>query len=284
MELKPRNCPDRTTLEVTTQHRIRRLLSTFACLVLIAPQVNADDAPTSPATATPAVGKPLPPTFAPTQFPLDFVTDRTDLVGDADIDSYYGLLDYVRQVEPIALRKAADEFREQRWKTSKFADWPLEEFPLYYDLTQQPAAYRGRPIVLTGHVQLHHVDHPENDYQIDPVHVAYLYTEDSQHHPARIVFTENPDQIPVGEQATSGVTAVGYFLKLYRYEDRDGKCRFMPLIVTRSLRWTPPRPAQFSLISQLLMAATLLGIIAIVVWGLRRARHSDAVAREQERH
>ena len=270
------------------RQRLIRLFTTAwigwsVCLPAAADDVSPPDGQSVAGESINEKGESFPPLFEPTRFPLDFVSDRTDLVGDADIDAYYGLLDYVRKVDPAALRQAAADHREQRWNATEFADWPLEEFPLYFDLTQNPKAYRGKPIALTGHVQLHHADHPENDFGLDPVHIAYLYTDDSQNHPARIVFTENPDNVPVGEQVVSGITTTGYFFKLYRYEDREGKGRFMPLILARSIRWSPPQPTQLSPLTQLVIAASVIAIIAIVFWGLGRARLADAEAREREK-
>lgn len=257
----------------------------MALVIIAGGQSESQPVPQEPVTevATPSpVPDDAPPIYEPTRFPLSFVTDRSDLDGSPDFDSYYGLLDYVRHVDPAALQQAAEEVRARHWRNSEYAEWPLKEFPFYYDLTKRPESYRGQPISLTGHIQLHHVDHVENKYGLDPVHVAYLYTDDSQHHPARIVFTENPDQIPVGEQIVSGIHVTGYFLKLYRYADRDGKGRFMPLVLARSIRWLPPQPVKFSLVSQLAMAATAVGVLGGLFWWIRSNQRRDAEARQRE--
>lgn len=231
-----------------------------------------------------AAPKPASPFVPPTQVPLDFVTDRTDLSGQADTDAYYGLLDYVRRVDPDALQAAARQVLEEQWKSSEFAAWPLSEFQFYYDLTQRPQSYRGKPITLYGHIRLHHVDHPPNDYGIDPIHIAYLYTDDSQHHPVRVVFTENPDQVPVGEEVTSGISVTGYFMKLYRYQDRDGKGRFMPLVIARSIHWSPPQPLSLPIELQVVLAGVAVGTVGGLVWYLHRTRRADELARQREKH
>ena len=239
------------------------------------------DAPTPPQPA--AASEVSPPLIPPGQFPLDFIQDRTDLVGTADVECYYGLLDYARHVAPAVLREAANEFREERWSQSEFRDWPLDEFPLYYDLTRHPEAYRGKPVSLYGHLRLHHVDHPVNSYGLDPVHVAYLYTDDSQHHPTRIVFTENPDGIPVGEDVVNGISVTGYFLKLYLYSDRGEKGRYMPLLLAREVRWSRPGGRGLSTEMQLVMAAVIIGIVFGLVMFIRRTQRRDAAARARER-
>lgn len=224
-----------------------------------------------------------PPFIPPGQFPLDFIQDRSDLEGTADVECYYGLLDYARRVNPAALYEAAQDFKEARWSQSEFRDWPLAEFPLYYDLTKHPEAYRGRPISLYGHIRLHHVDHPTNNYGLDPVHVAYLYTDDSQHHPTRIVFTENPDNVPVGEDVINGISVTGYFLKLYLYSDRGEKGRYMPLLLARDVRWSRPGPGGLSKEMQLAIAATVIAIVIGLAISVRRAQRRDAAARAKER-
>lgn len=228
-------------------------------------------------------GEHLPPQFPATTFPLDFIIDRTDLNGDADTEAYFGLLDYARRVDPPALEAAAQAVVDQAWKSSQFAEWPRTDFPFYYELTKHPERFRGKPVTLHGHIQLHHVDHIENPHRLDPIHVAYLYTDDSQHHPARIVFTENPDDVPVGEAIVDGVSVTGYFLKLYRYEDRDGKGRFMPVILARSIHWTPPQGVALSRGEQVGLGAIAVACVAGIVWYLRRSRRLDAIARERER-
>jgi hypothetical protein len=265
---------------------LARVVAVLAAASLVPRMVTAEEEPPTaggPPAANREATDSLPPLFEPTRFPLDFVTDRSDLDGTPDFDSYFGLLDYVRRVDPAALQAASDQVREEHWKTSQHTDWPLEEFPFYYDLTKRPESYRGRPITLVGHIQLHHVDHVENSYGLDPLHVAYLYTDDSQHHPARIVFTENPDRIPVGEQVVNGIQVTGYFLKLYRYHDRDGKGRFMPLVLARSVRWSPPQRIAISRGEQIGLAVIAVACLAGIVWYVRRTRRQDALAREREK-
>lgn len=262
--------------------RLLRRRTVVVWALLVSGVAARADEPTPPAVVVVAA-KSEPAILAPTTVPLDFVTDRTDLAGDADLDAYYGLLDYVRRVDPQELAAAARQTLVAQWKSSEFAEWSLEEFQFYYDLTQRPQAYRGKPVTLFGHVRLHHVDHPKNQYGIDPVHIAYLYTEDSQHHPVRVVFTENPDGVPVGEEVTSGISVTGYFLKLYRYEDRDGKGRFMPLVIAKSIHWTPPQPLSLPRWLQGVLAATAVAALGGIFWWVKRNRRLDAESRERER-
>jgi hypothetical protein len=251
-----------------------------ALLLAACAAVGADDEPAAEATP-PAT--PQPPEIAKDEFPLEWVVDRTELHGTADSSTYYGILNRVRSVDPAALREAAARFREQRWKDSRFADWPAEEFPLFFDVTDNPTLWRGKPITLFGHVRLHHVVHDENEFGLDPIHEAYLYTEDSQGHPATIVFTENPSNLPVGEVTTSGVEVTGYFLKLYNYPSRDGKTRYSPLILAREVRQVQIVGSAWSTQTQLIVL-TILAAAALMIWGVaRRMRAADRIARARER-
>jgi hypothetical protein len=246
--------------------------------VLVADEVS----PAAASTAATVPADTAPTELDRTQFPLDWIEDRTELQGTADVGAYYSLLDYARRVDPAALRAAAAAWVDQRWRQSRFRDWPVGDFPLFYDLVEHPEAYRGRPVTLHGHIRLHRVRHEENEFGLDPIHEAYLYTDDSQSHPATIIFTANPDGIPVGEETVNGITATGYFLKLYNYPARDGKIRYSPLILARDLRWTPTQTglstgAQVTIITVFLLAVAL--ITTLVFINTRR----DAAARQRER-
>jgi hypothetical protein len=179
---------------------------------------------------------------------------------------------------------AAEEFRHRRWKESKFKDFALNEFPVFFDLTESPQRWRGKPISLFGHIRLHRVAHQENAYGIDPIHEAYLYTGDSQSHPATIIFAQNPDRIPVGEETIRGIQVTGYFLKLYNYPSRDGKVRYSPIILAKEIRQIEIPAAGWSTTTQLVIVGGLLVLLLIgwILWS--RSRVADLAAREKERH
>lgn len=240
----------------------------------------------TPLVVPPQADRPagLPPAVIPPgEFPLDFIHDRTALEGTADTAAYFGLLDYVRRVDPQALRAAAREFLEQRRRESQFRDWPIEQFPLFADMLQHPEAYRGRPVSLRGHIQLHRVFHRENEFGLDPIHEVYLYTPDSEGHPTAVLFTENPAGIPVGEDRLNGMSVDGYFLKLMTYPSRDGKLRYAPLILAREVRWREIRPARLSPAAQAAFVAGLVVVAIAAVVIVLRLRRANALARERDR-
>ncbi|MEZ6066127.1 MAG: hypothetical protein R3B90_10555 [Planctomycetaceae bacterium] len=119
-----------------------------------ASEVASGDAGTGGSDATAETGPPSV-VIERGELPLDFVSDRTQLLGTADIESYFGLLDRAIRVDQRALAVAAEEFRHRRWKESKFKDFALNEFPVFFDLTESPQRWRGKPISLFGHIRLH---------------------------------------------------------------------------------------------------------------------------------
>ncbi len=225
----------------------------------------------------------------PQEFHLDEITDRARM-SDVEIDAMDAILDHVRHVPRDQLQTAAQEFLEKRWKQSPYKNWPLEKFPLFVDMMDMKThpnpkrnVYRGQPVTLKGHLRLHHVTHVENDYGLDPIHEAYLYTSDSQTFPAIIFFTENPDNIPVGANVISNVTVTGYFFKLRIYKTQGGKISYSPLILAREARWHPPLERKMSKTVKIAIGSTITFLIVTIVWAMIRIRKSDAAARAKER-
>jgi hypothetical protein len=223
----------------------------------------------------------------PQQMPeLSHVSDRTE-VSFEESGAYYWLLDLARRIPDSQIRQQAGELVRQRWEQSpRFRAYPLEEFPLFYDLTQEPEVYRGRTVFMRGHlVRLVKYAAGPNDFGIETLYEGWLVTPDSETHPTTVVFTELPEGMPLGEGLIDGVSVAGYFLKLHTYSARDRKTRFAPLVLAETLQWAPP-PAvaddgllQIAIaVSAVLLFAGLLG----VVWWLW-ARQNRRVRRDRFR-
>ncbi|MGD9855273.1 MAG: hypothetical protein AB7U20_10020 [Planctomycetaceae bacterium] len=172
---------------------------------------------------------------------LSLIVDRTGLSFE-ESPAYYATLAHVRRVTPSALNAAARELHHERWQSSpRFHTQPEAEFPTFVDLIEYPEAYRGQPVMLSGHViRLVTYSAGPNEAGIDTLYEAWLVTEDSQQHPATVVCTQIPDGMPIGEEIIDGVSVTGYFLKLHTYPSRDRKTRFAPMILARTLSWHPP--------------------------------------------
>lgn len=202
----------------------------------------------------------------PPEIDLSVVTDRSELSFEESA-SYYGILGYVREVSAGELSAAASQLHQQRWEDSEFKNQPESDFPTFVDLIQNPAAYRGQPVTLKGHlIRLIKSIAGPNDFGINTLYEGWLVTEDSQQHPATIICTEIPPGMPIGEETIDGVTVTGYFLKLRTYPSRDRKIRFAPLILAHSMSWNPVdvSPA-FSMPPIILYGGLLLCTIAVIV-------------------
>ena len=238
--------------------------------------------------------KPAGPQPAPVTHGIDLshLVDRADLAFE-ESEAYYGLLDHVRTASEDDLRSEAARLLRTRWEDSpRFRQWPIEEFPLFYDLTQQPESYRGRPVTMRGHlVRLVKYAAGDNEHGIDTLYEGWLVTPDAETHPTTVVCTEIPEGMRVGEELVDGVSVTGYFFKLHTYSSRDRKTRFAPMVLARTMAWTPPNPdsAGFPVTLPVTVAVSVgfILIAGVVVWtsarrtrALRDARFQDTVPKE----
>lgn len=171
------------------------------------------------------------------QAALDAVTDQSWLTSD-DGPAYYGLLDRASNISPRDLASAGTRFVQSRIdETHK---------PTFVDMLQDPKAFRGQPVTLSGHVlQTIKYEAEANEYGIEHLYEVSLFTPDSQGHPTTVVFTEKPPELSIGGELVEGVTASGYFLKMYRYDSADNHTRVAPLILARTIKIeaeSPPEP------------------------------------------
>lgn len=209
---------------------------------------------------------------SPVGIDLSQVIDRSELTFE-ESEAYYAVLDEARQTPVTELRQSAADHVQQRWHQSeKFRQWPLEEFPLFYDLTEHPDEYRGRAVTLRGHlVRLVKYAAGPNDYGIDTLYEGWLVTPDSQTHPATIICTEIPEGMPIGEELTDGVSVTGYFFKLRTYPARDKLTHFAPMILAHRLSWSPVASAtgwpvpQSTMIVGVLTLAVIMAIVALMI-------------------
>jgi hypothetical protein len=250
-------------------HVLRTLFVVFACGILVAAN-SADDARTQ---------------LDPPQFDLSAVTDRTPLAFE-ESPAYYQILDHVRTVDPAALRKRALDLRQQRWEDSpRFRQFPLEEYPLFYDLTQSPDQYRGQPVHMRGHlIRLVKYAAGPNDYGIDTLYEGWLVTPDAATHPATVICTEIPAGMSIGEELVDGVRVSGYFFKLHTYSSRDNKVRFAPMVLAHRLQHAPVAAATGWPVSTTTMIISVLAAAALaIVVAWITARRSAAAKQKRFR-
>ncbi|MFG0334412.1 MAG: hypothetical protein ACF8TS_13695 [Maioricimonas sp. JB049] len=215
----------------------------------------------------------------PDRFHLDAVTDRSELAYE-EAKAYYAILDHARHVDPAALRSQASDFlRERAQARPGLARRSEGTFPSFVDMLQDPAAWRGMPVTLRGHsLRVDRYAAAENEFGIDNLYEMWLVTDDSQGHPATVIFTQKPDDLPVGEGLVDGIRVTGYFLKLHKYGSRDDKVRLAPMILAHTVRWRKPTPVQPPVPAW--VAYAVVGVVFTVLIGLVwRMRVVDRAAR-----
>jgi len=217
----------------------------------------------------------------PVRFHLDAVTDRTELTYEEGA-AYYALLDHVRQVDPETLRRQAAAFLAER--EQERPDLTRRQgagFPTFVDMLQHPDAWRGEPVTLSGHsLRVDRYAAADNEFGISDLYEMWLVTDDSQGHPATVIFTDKPDDLPVGEELVDGIRVTGYFLKLHTYSSRDEKVRLAPMILAHTVRWRKPTPVQPPVPAW--VAYVTIGVVCVVAIAvLWRVRGADRAARSR---
>lgn len=183
--------------------------------------------------------------------------------------SYYTILRQARETEPAQQRAAAAELLQQRRKELKsdaFRQNPDRPYPIYVDMLNNPERFRGRLVTLEGYVRRLLLI-GENEHGLENLYEAWLYTDDSQGHPAVIVFSAKPEEMPEGNDISEHVRVTGYFFKLWRYEAQDND-RFTPMILGHRIQWFPDQSVTTT--PSLLLYAALAAIMAIVGFGIWR--------------
>jgi len=231
-------------------------------------------------------------------FLLDLIVDRKPLNAGIDSDAFYGILNHVRRVDQQALKQAAAEFLDQRWKESpQQSHFPREEFEVFPDMVLDPPKhhpYRGQPITLRGHVDTGRgfakgESTQADSYGIENFYTVFLVTADSQSYPASVIFSENPDNIELNSGRVE-VEVTGYFLKLIRVEMPSGKGQFAPLILAKEVRRLPDADASLPVAEQIAIASVIVAAVLLTigcVWYIGRKdrqaiRQSRALAQPGE--
>lgn len=170
-------------------------------------------------------------------------------------DAYLTAIAQARMIDGERLERVSRAYRDERIAATGFRHEP-REFPTYVDLYRHvgPDFYHGRPVTLRGHtwaVSKVSVAKSSAEYGFETLYEVILNDEDGQTIPALIVCSEIPEGIPTSgslEEAIEGITVTGFFFKLQAYATRERKeengeetsvYRKMPVIVARTIRWSP---------------------------------------------
>ena len=109
----------------------------------------------------------------------------------------------------------------------------------FVTLNDRPNEYRGKLLGFTGILwKLTLNDEGAEPRNSEPVYDAWLYTPDAANNPTRVLFTELPATLKLGEQLDQPVEFSGYFIKRYGYATPGGT-HVAPMFVARTLALRP---------------------------------------------
>ncbi len=166
------------------------------------------------------------------------VKDRRIGLSEDEADAYYRTLLHAKLIEDDVLKQQAEAFWTHRQELLK------RPRPVFVDLfktfEEDPEIYRGQPVTLTGTMRkLRQVTvDPLNNYGIETLYEAWVFDQDSQSNPTVVVFTENPADLPQGDEINVPVRVTGFVFKMYGYKSRDEKHpdRLAPMLIAKSVK------------------------------------------------
>lgn len=184
-------------------------------------------------------------------------------------------------------------YRLLRWAMSQSVEQLHKKAiqnPRYGDIFERPQFYRGKLVEFQLRVRrvLQHKDlEKDNLAGVKQVWELVGFNDTSGQNFYMCVTDDLPDKMSYGDSVVEDGRFVGYFFKLMRYEDREGKNRAIPLFIGKFI-WDPPIPQIADPASQLrevywvLAAAGIIAIVLLGRWvlrtrnpGSRRARLGD---------
>lgn len=207
--------------------------------------------------------------------------NRTD---DDELAAAQKNFEYIIDKAPLKTREMAAYWRLMAWSRSEsFADLEKQarsDIPFTL-LFEQPERYRGQPVRLRIHVR-RAVEHskPENDLGLKSVYEAWGATDESSTFPYVVVFPEELEGLPLGDDIRGEILFVGYFLKVMSYTDKLGKTRGAPLLIGRArLVKTPSATPPRSDASTVLFGVGLGGVVLIgsLLWMKLNPRKKTSV-------
>ena len=156
---------------------------------------------------------------------LDAVRDDT-VFRAAESDAWYHLLALLAKTSEEELAKAS---------TGNVG---------FVQLFKQPKAYRGQVVTVRGTVRrVEPISADKNDYGVRSYYRIWLEPAGGPVSPIVIFVLELPAKFPIGMDVNADVTASGFFFKRWAYPAKD-TIRTAPLLLSRTVDWTPSPPAQ----------------------------------------
>lgn len=171
-------------------------------------------------------------------------------------------------------------YRLLRWAMSQSAEQLQKKAiqdPRYGDFFERPDFFRGKLVEFQLRVRraLPHKDlEQDNLAGLNEVWELIGYNDTSGQNFYMCVTDKLPGKMNYGEQIVEDGRFVGYFLKLMRYEDAQGKNRAIPVFIGKFI-WDPPihqgadPEVQMKEFYWVLIAAGVLGLFLVGRWALR---------------
>jgi hypothetical protein len=148
----------------------------------------------------------------------------------------------------------------------------------FLQLDQQPGAYRGRVVRVSGVVRSAKlVAAPDNGFGIKEYYQLWLQPERNSPNLLVVYCLKLPADFPLGNELAEPAHATGFFFKRWAYQSQTGVTT-APLILARSVAWQPPPappPRQEPLGEQMvvsLIAAILLAALVLALFVVRGRR------------
>lgn len=137
-------------------------------------------------------------------------------------------------------------------------------------LMLQSDDYRGRLITVGGDLRRLTEFPPPKDSEFETLYEGWLFTRDSGTNPYRVLFTQPPDDVPMGESLDppARVEVTGYFFKRYGYASQGGQHVAPLLLAKRPNVIAPPQVIPVDRSELRNMMLTAVGLVAAVVVGL----------------
>lgn len=146
----------------------------------------------------------------------------------------------VTDKEPLSREEMPAYWKLMRWSmTESFDDlWERSRKDLYFThLAEAPDKYRGTLVgmkVSLRRALAHETE--ENSAGAKQVYEAWGVTNESRSGLYCLIFYDKPPELAIKPSIHEEATFVGYFLKLFSYEDAMGTKRWAPLLIGR-LHW-----------------------------------------------
>jgi len=185
--------------------------------------------------------------------------------------------------EPITRIEMPAYWRLVRWagedsletlKGQARRDVPFTQF------LEAPAKFRGTPVRIHLHLtrSLWHSPEYNNPAGVSRIFEGRGFADESRTNSYCVVFTERPNEMPIGPHIRENVTFHGFFLKLLPPEAGDDKRRATPLFIGR-LEWNPPHTAKGIISASSWLWPSIGGmlLLGISLFALQRYAHRTLI-------